>query len=71
MCFSTTSSSPKKQNEVKNLLGSNLVTHQTDKNGLPIHQVLIETPSNIYFVSADDKASVLIVMYLLIMTRKD
>ncbi|MAJ82278.1 MAG: ADP-forming succinate--CoA ligase subunit beta [Legionellales bacterium] len=42
------------ENEVKNLLGSNLVTHQTDKNGLPIHQVLIETPSNIvkeYYLS--------------------
>ncbi|MDH5445368.1 MAG: ADP-forming succinate--CoA ligase subunit beta [Gammaproteobacteria bacterium] len=32
---------------VKSMLGSNLVTYQTDANGQPINQVLIEQPSDI------------------------
>lgn len=32
---------------VKSLLGRNLVTYQTDENGQPINQVLIEEPSDI------------------------
>ncbi|MCH9769998.1 MAG: ADP-forming succinate--CoA ligase subunit beta [Gammaproteobacteria bacterium] len=32
---------------VKDLLGSRLVTYQTDANGQPINQILIEDPSNI------------------------
>lgn len=31
----------------KNLLGKNLVTYQTTKDGQPVHQVLIEEPSDI------------------------
>lgn len=32
---------------VRNLLGRNLVTYQTDEKGQPINQILIEEPSNI------------------------
>jgi len=32
---------------VKGMLGTNLVTHQTDEKGLPIHRILIEAPCDI------------------------
>src|SRR5437773_5519062 len=32
---------------VKKLLGTRLVTYQTDANGQPVHQILIEEPCNI------------------------
>ncbi len=35
------------QSAVKNLLGTRLVTHQTDERGQPVNQVLIEQPSDI------------------------
>lgn len=35
------------EHAVKHLLGTRLVTHQTDARGLPINQILIEEPSDI------------------------
>lgn len=46
---------------VKNLLGSRLVTYQTDERGQPVNQILIEQPSNIarelYLGAVIDRAS--------------
>ncbi len=46
---------------VKDLLGTRLVTYQTDENGQPINQILIETPSQIdkelYLSAVVDRAT--------------
>ncbi len=51
---------------VKDLLGSQLVTAQTDEQGQPIHQLLIEAPSNIerelYVAMTIDRAAQRIVV---------
>ncbi len=48
-------------NIVKNMIGTRLVTYQTDANGQPVNQVLIETPSDIarelYLGAVIDRAS--------------
>ena len=51
---------------VKALLGTHLVTYQTDKNGQPVNQILIEQPSDIdrelYLGAVIDRASQSIVL---------
>lgn len=46
---------------VKDLLGTRLVTYQTDENGQPVNQILIETPSQIdkelYLSAVVDRAT--------------